>query len=97
MRGLALALLLMACASASGEGITTDWASNSWTDAADLGNGRWLIGCTGGGSGCARRAAAVCPRGFQVIATGAQLNAAIAQYDGGFGSGSGHSLTVQCS
>lgn len=94
MRALALALLLMACASAGGEGVSTDWASNSWTDATNLGNGRWLISCTGGGSGCTRRAAAVCSRGFQVIGADAQLNPAGAIT--GIGSRSGYRMTVQC-
>jgi hypothetical protein len=63
MRALVLALLLAACASASGQGSTPG------SDAADLGNGQWLITCYTFASNCTQRASLLCPAGFDTLST----------------------------
>lgn len=67
---LCLALTLTACASSSGEGTTTDWGANSFVNAANLGDGQWLITCERSASACTRRARKVCPAGYDVLDLG---------------------------
>ncbi len=97
MRALLLLLALGACASPSGEGQSTDWARNSFTDAADLGGGRWLITCQNTASACTARARAVCGE-FEVLETGTTQNAsgAVGAYGGGFGTRTDYQMTVLC-
>lgn len=58
---------LAACASSGGEGTTTDWGANSFVNAADLGDGRWLITCTNAPSACTSRARKICEHGFDLV------------------------------
>lgn len=58
--GVVLAPALAGCASASGAGMRPG------SEAASLGEGRWLITCYNQMNACTQRAAAVCPGGFDV-------------------------------
>lgn len=97
-RVIALAFLLAACASPTGEGVTTDWASNSFVDAASLGEGRWLVSCDNAASACTRRAAQLCPSGFDVAdaQTTQGVSGAASAYGGGFGTRRQYQLLVTC-
>lgn len=98
MRALIVALALAACASPQGEGTTTDWSRNSFVDAAQLSEGRWLVTCTNAASACTHRAAQLCATGFDVVDTQMSQGAAGAasQYGGGYGTQQRYAMTVQC-
>jgi len=68
---IAMAMLISACASSSGEGTTADWGANSFVNAADLGGGQWFITCTNAMSACTGRARQICPSGFDLVNTDA--------------------------
>lgn len=98
MRALLFALLVAACASPNGEGRSTDWARNSFTDAADLGNGQWLITCQTTASACTARARAICGE-YEVVDAGTMqsVSGAAGAYGGGFGTRTDYRMTVRCS
>jgi len=62
-----ITLIATGCASSTGEGTTTDWGSNSFVNAADLGNGQWLLTCTNSASACTKRASKICANGYDVL------------------------------
>lgn len=98
MRAVLLALCVAACASASGEGVTADWASNSFVDAAEISDGQWLVSCDNAASACTRRARALCPAGFEVVSNqaGQAVSGAVGQYGGGFNTRRQYNMVVRC-
>lgn len=96
MRALVLALALAACASPNGPGQSV--IDMNTTDAAPLGSGAWLISCEVAASSCAKRAALVCPAGYETGAvTPVQTQrGAISPYGGGFGTRTDYTMQVVC-
>jgi hypothetical protein len=98
IRAIIAALALSACASASGQGTTADWGSNSWVNAADLGGGLWLITCTSAASACTERAARVCASGFDVeqVGSGAAPVAVANNYGAAMRTQTNYQMQVRC-
>jgi len=90
--------LLGSCASANGEGQAYQDGMGPLTDAANLGQGKWMITCAAALSACTWRAQQVCPTGFEAVDTSSSqsTSGAIGPYGGGFGTQVTHRLAINC-
>lgn len=98
MVGVAAVTLLAAGCSATGEGTTADWGSNSWVNAASIGNGQWMITCTNAASACTRRASQICQGDFntQSLDRNSSRVGGGNQYGFGYGERVEYQLIMSC-
>ena len=93
------ALALNGCVSPEQEGVSyTMGGLGPATDAAKIGDGKWLISCYDQLSGCTWRANQSCPGGFEVTSTSAnnQSSGSVTTVGAAFQTATQHVLGVSC-
>lgn len=93
-----VAFMLGGCVSPEQEGVAYANGLGPQTDAAKVGEGKWLISCYDQLSACTWRANIVCPTGFEVTSTSAnnQASGSVTTVGAAFQTATQHVLGVSC-
>ena len=102
MAGAVLVTALVGCASPDGEGQSQSpgvlGVGGPLTDAASVGNGKWLVSCYAALSACTWRSNQVCPTGFAVTnsMSSQEADGSFSADGGSFDSTTKYTLAVTC-